>query len=302
MEDLAKWDQAFYNDKLGVTGFGKKMNRQGTLNDGHVTDYAWGLQVHTYRGVPMIEHGGFMINFDSEMMRFPDQRLTVVLSNCWQGWQTGAMNLSYQIANLYLAPYFRDDSQTSHTAQHASIKINPDDFVGNYWNIYENYYNTIGYAQGRLFYDNTNGWKPALIPEDGQTFVIEGTGMTIRFEGNAMTLYTPGSNTPVQYFEKFDPTPPESTTELKKFEGIYASSELETEYRLTIKDDKLLLRVNTNPVRQLFPPAEDVIWNSKHMVWIGFAEMIFDFDKAGNVIGFTIGDSRVKGVKFTLNK
>lgn len=299
LADLAKWDRAFYDDELGVSEFGEKMSRIGKLNDGHPINYAWGLQVHTYRGLPMIEHGGFMINFDSEMMRFPDQRLTViVLSNCWQGGQSGAMNLSYQIANLYLASHFKDVPAKPRARKKFAAKINAEDFVGHYWNVNGNYYNTIGYSDGRLFYDDTNGWSPALIPMSDRVFAVEGTDLTIRFEGNKMTLIDPHSNNPLKYFERFDPTPPTDINELRKFEGIYTSAELETEYKLLIKGDVLFLQVNNNPVRQLFPPKEDVIWNSKHMVWIGFAEIIFHVDATGQVNGFAVGDNRVKGVKF----
>ena len=302
LEDLAKWDQAFYEDKLGVTGFAEKMSRQGKLNNGASINYAWGLQTHTYRGLPMIEHGGFMINFDSEMMRFPDQRFTViVLSNCWRGWQSGSMNLSYQIANLYLAPNFKDEPVKPPVKQKTRIKINPVNLVGHYWNIEGNYYNKIEYSEGKLFFDNTNGWRPALIPMDSQTFTVEGTDLTIRFAKDSMAMINPGNSTSTKYL-KFDPTPPASMEEIRKYEGLYTSAELDTEYRFMVKNDVLWLKINNNPTRQLFPPKEDVIWNSKHMVWIGFAEIIFSFDASGRVTGFTIGDGRVKGVKFRKEK
>ena len=43
--DLLKWDENFYSGQVGGTAVLKKLQTQGTLNDGKTLPYAWGLQI-----------------------------------------------------------------------------------------------------------------------------------------------------------------------------------------------------------------------------------------------------------------
>jgi hypothetical protein len=60
----------------------------------------------------------------------------------------------------------------------------------------------------------------------------------------------------------------------------------------------LQLAINQNPNMQLYPAKNRVVWNSKNMVWIGFAEILFQQDEAGEVTGFMVGDGRLRGIAF----
>ena len=71
----------------------------GVLADGMEIEYAWGLRVSTYRGLKIVEHGGAWAGFRAEILRFPEQKLSVIaLSN------RSDFNGSpcYKIAELYL--------------------------------------------------------------------------------------------------------------------------------------------------------------------------------------------------------
>src|SRR5262249_12958290 len=95
-------------------------------------------------------------------------------------------------------------------------------------------------------------------------------------------------------FDRYDPTPPLSLEELKPYAGEYYSEELETAYRFAISDGKFILRIGSGKPVTLFPNLEgNILWNAKQMVWLGFGEVIFQKDAAGDVIGFHIGDQRV---------
>ncbi len=102
VEDLAIWDHNFYDNKLGQGGSAliNKLQTRGKLNSGSEISYACGLQVLNYRGVPMVEHDGANAGFRTELMRFPDQHLSIiVLSN------SGAANpkeLAQKIADYCL--------------------------------------------------------------------------------------------------------------------------------------------------------------------------------------------------------
>ena len=81
VEDLFLWDQAFYTNALG-TDVMDMIQTPGTLDNGTKIEYAWGLRVFAYRGLKAIEHGGAWAGFRADILRFPDQKLSVIaLSN-----------------------------------------------------------------------------------------------------------------------------------------------------------------------------------------------------------------------------
>jgi CubicO group peptidase (beta-lactamase class C family) len=101
VEDLAKWDQNFYDNKIGGEGFTDAMLRGAKLNNGEERPYAFGLVYGTYKGLKTVWHNGNIFGFRIEMIRFPEQRFTVIcLCN------TAAANaeeLARQVADIYLA-------------------------------------------------------------------------------------------------------------------------------------------------------------------------------------------------------
>lgn len=82
VEDLLLWDQNFYQPKLGGETFIQRMVEPAVLRNGEVLDYASGLGIDTWRGQPVVAHGGAFVGFRAQMMRFPEKRTTIVcLSN-----------------------------------------------------------------------------------------------------------------------------------------------------------------------------------------------------------------------------
>jgi len=57
IEDLARWDEVFYKDKIGGKGFSDLLLTQGRLNSGEILRYAFGLEIYEYKGHKVIEHG-----------------------------------------------------------------------------------------------------------------------------------------------------------------------------------------------------------------------------------------------------
>jgi CubicO group peptidase (beta-lactamase class C family) len=79
VEDLARWDQNFYDARVGGNALIKQITTPGTLNNGRPLEYAFGLEVRKYRGLRVIEHGGDLAGYHAYLARFPDQRLSVIL-------------------------------------------------------------------------------------------------------------------------------------------------------------------------------------------------------------------------------
>jgi hypothetical protein len=78
VDDLLLWDRNFYENRLGKGTLLKEMQTRGVLNSGKQIGYALGLHMGTYRGLPIVEHGGALFGYRTEILRFPEQRFTVV--------------------------------------------------------------------------------------------------------------------------------------------------------------------------------------------------------------------------------
>ncbi len=72
-EDLLKWEQGLFGGKLLKAASLQKMTTPFKSN------YAFGLQVETAGGHKVIEHGGGIEGFNTELAYYPDDKLTVVV-------------------------------------------------------------------------------------------------------------------------------------------------------------------------------------------------------------------------------
>ncbi len=107
IDDLLQWDLNFYDNKLGKADQKRidKMLTPGVLNSGKKLDYAFGLGISEYKGLKMVSHGGAFVGFRAEMIRFPEQKFSViVLANLGN---INPSRLARQVADIYLADRFK---------------------------------------------------------------------------------------------------------------------------------------------------------------------------------------------------
>jgi CubicO group peptidase (beta-lactamase class C family) len=77
--DLARWNANFDDDRLTDGWLPERLTTRGALDDGTPIHYAWGLSVRTHRGLPIVSHGGTFPGWESKMVRFPTEDLTVIV-------------------------------------------------------------------------------------------------------------------------------------------------------------------------------------------------------------------------------
>ena len=101
VEDLYKWDQALYTEKLVKATTLEQAFTAGRLNDGTPTHYGFGWELYVYKGVRYMIHPGGWGGFKAFILRFPGQQFTVIaLSNSGQ---FDIYNLPLAITRIYLA-------------------------------------------------------------------------------------------------------------------------------------------------------------------------------------------------------
>lgn len=99
IDDLFLWDQNFYNNRLdGNSSLIARLLKRGQLNNGQQINYACGLFLDEYKGLPVVGHSGGAAGYRSNMFRFPEQEFSVIsLSN-----YIGMKQIVDSIADIYL--------------------------------------------------------------------------------------------------------------------------------------------------------------------------------------------------------
>ena len=105
VEDLARWDQNFYSQRVGGDGFVAQLTTRGILANGDTINYAGALVVDDYNGLRTVEHSGTFMGYRNDFLRFPDQRFSVICL-CNLG-TIDPSGLARQVADLYLADLLR---------------------------------------------------------------------------------------------------------------------------------------------------------------------------------------------------
>lgn len=237
VEDLALWDQNFYNPKVGGAAFVEQMRQRGKLNNGETINYAFAQNLVKYRGLAIEEHSGADSGYRAHLMRFPEERFSVAVA-CNAG-PVDTSNLARKVADIYLDGKFKNTpSQTTPVVALTEAQL-----------------------QGKtgLYLDKESGDTITVVLK-GNQLSLQGGGQTLDLRAISETRFRfverPGEiqfeshSTPrlvrVDEFGgkvPYDFLPPFNlpATELADYVGDYVSEEIEPVFRLQIQGDKLML-------------------------------------------------------------
>lgn len=291
VEDLAKWEQNFYDKRVGGEAVIEQMQTPGTLNDGEKLNYALGLTVGQYKGHKVVEHSGGDAGYRSHLMRLPEQRLSVACL-CNLGANPGLF--ARQVADVYLpsqpAPNLaRPNPASGVTLSEAELKSK----VGVYWNVRAEEFARVTESDGKLRV-GLGGNNGTLVPDNANRFRVPEANGEVEFETNAdgaprrMLIKLPG-----QKPATFDAVPPADTTQLAQFVGNYYSDEIDSTYKIALKDDKLVLMRKKADPATLQPVFRDAFSTFSILGTVRFTR-----DAQNRVNGFTLHAGRIRSFKF----
>lgn len=130
--DLARWERNWYQPTVGGASVIRSMHERSVLTSGDTTEYAGGLVIGRYRGVPLVHHAGATGAYSAEFLRFPDQRAAVAVL-CNHG-GANAPVLARQVADRWLATAFPEPAPPSTRARasrpDSAARISPRDMAG----------------------------------------------------------------------------------------------------------------------------------------------------------------------------
>jgi len=299
VEDLALWDENFYHPRVGGPSFPDQMLQRGKLNNGETLDYAFGLVLGKYRGLPTVDHGGADAGYRSDMTRFPEQHFSVaVLCN---DAETNPSGLARSIADIYLVQDLKAPEPSAATPS-PGISLTEQQLSGLqglYWNRDGDQFLKTYLKDSKLRISFGVDDDYALKPVSETFFHIAdtpwGDEVNLHFEPSAGTnprrfLQSFGEGKP-DLFESIPSSTP-TAAELADYAGSYVSQEIEPVYRMVIQDGKLtLMRLKHKP-DQLEPRVPDVFTSD-------IGTIRFTRDSSHRVSGFVVNSGRIRNFRFT---
>mgnify|MGYP002623970668 CR=1 FL=1 len=316
--DLARWDANFYDNRLGGgPELIRRMETSGTLDDGAETGYAMGLGVGELWGSRVVRHTGAWMGYRAGMMRFPAERLTVVVLSNAASSDVGAGD----VARLYLpetapsGPEAAGVSGIAPAARPALVALAPTSLAaveGRYWAESSSLLRRIEVRDGALWYVRGNDRASELGALAPDRFVMLDAGppaVEVFFEraGVGSGGATPTSMRVVQGDTEiaFERLPAGTPAGLEQLEGDYWSGELGRQLQLEVAAGELLVgwsdaerRVAAEPLRTdeyLVPAFVPVPWSPQDVV------LEVERSADGSVTGLTLSCDMVRGVALSRN-
>jgi CubicO group peptidase (beta-lactamase class C family) len=255
VEDLARWDGNFYDAKVGGRSLVDALQRTGVLTSGMAISYAMGLRVDTYRGLKRVRHGGSWAGFRAELLRFPEERFSVVtLCNLADA---SAATLARHVAEIYLENRLSPEESRSVTP--IATRTPPDGLAGSgklYWSRETDRVCSIVARRGGLEYAEDDE-KVELVPTSADQWQSRDGSLTISVHGGAseIEVSNPGADPDLfQAVEQWSPMP----SALELYAGRYWCRELESTYTIRIAggNAELVTRYGrTERLKPVFPGA-----------------------------------------------
>ena len=299
VRDLVKWDENFYDNRLGGgAALIETITTPGRLANGTPHQYAFGLNPGTYRGLPIVQHGGSFIGFRAQLLRFPAEHVSIaVLCN---DATASADILALRVADSYLAerlapappPPTRPAGppQTSSASPLAISAADVERFVGRYAPAPGMLIEVAKVGDGLIYRFGGQGELP-LLPTSATTFTVGGpAGQGVEFVVDGDTVSLLLRNTPFPAATKLV-TPNLSAADFAKYAGTYTSEELDTWFAIRAAEGGLELRRRRGNWAKL-----DVIARDRFMA--GPTELRFERDGDAAPTGFVVLTQRASNVRF----
>ncbi|HEY9478661.1 MAG TPA: serine hydrolase [Gemmatimonadaceae bacterium] len=321
VEDALLWDENFYHPRLGGERMVRWLQERGTLANGDSIEYARGLFVDSYRGLPRVQHGGDWIGYHAAYERFPAQHTSVVVFCNSDG--ISPEGLADKVADIVLADAFTEGKEVAATRAGGAARADSGEasraapatavagasgdttraiadnlMVGSY---YESKANTVFQVSAA-----EKGLQLHLV---GRDFPLERSGPTsmrvpdfpvrVIFTAGAGGTPAPSARLIIGSGDgneavRYTPSEP-SAAALRAYAGSYYSPELGVTWPLAVEKGKLVLKLDpsalTEIAGELTPAMRDAF-----IAGSGFIQ--FKRDKSGRVTGFGVSASRMRDIGF----
>ncbi len=263
VEDMLRWDQALYTEKLLTKGSLEKMFTPG------LRDYGYGWGIGQIAGHKLVSHDGGIDGFSTSFFRCVDDNICVVVfSNNINAPVTSiaAGLMAIALGEPYDLPIVKSpiEIDTARLVNYAGVyKVNATDN------------RIISVEDGKIYSMRTGGQQRRLLPEDVDKFFFEyDHNLTLRFQRDengavvshiihqrgqdeepAVRLSDEEAKAVLAAYEPADVDP-------AIFDDYVGQYQLMPEFILTVtrKGDRLFIRGNDQEDDELFPRSESLFF------------------------------------------
>lgn len=187
VDDMLKWDEALYTDKLVRRDLMEKAWSSYVLKDGRKTNYGYGWVLAKYQDLQMVLHAGGMPGFASFAVRIPSQHIfVVVLTNTSDG-PAGSptLRIALRLAGKTLTRPPIHSLTREQLSEYAGVYEMRHSGRG--WMILSNFshdkfYRYITVRDTLLYSEWRGGWKTALMNVAKDIFILKGSIDYMRFQ------------------------------------------------------------------------------------------------------------------------
>ncbi len=309
VEDLALWDENFYNARVGGSEFTKQMLERGKLNNGEELDYASGLGIGTYRGLNTVDHGGADAGYRADLIRFPDQHFSAA---CLCNLATAnPSDLARKVAEIYLAKQMKP-AEAAHADDSKPVELTAEQMrakLGTYGNVKdEDDFVRWVLKEGKLQVGNVgedDTYPVKVLSENDFHLLI--SPVVFAFlplkPGVPLSFTLKEEDGKIETFAAIPPFAP-APAQLNEYAGVYSSPELDPLYELKVENVHVaggdpaepeqprfvLHRLKSDP-EPLRPIARDFFAAS-------IGKIRFTRNAKGEVDGFLLSTGRVVKLRF----
>jgi CubicO group peptidase (beta-lactamase class C family) len=282
--ELVKWEENFSTARVGGRALIDALQERGALDTGGSTSYGRGLFLDTYRGVQRVQHSGSWGGYRSLLVRAQHVSIAVLCNRA-----DARPNLADTVADLILGNAFHaaepPQEPKAPSPVTASAPENPTGDLGRYAGLY---YDEAAQRTVPILHENHQllfsyrGSNRPLRALGGERFEMEGTPLRFAFADGQLTLTR--WEELVGVLKRVQPVTL-SESDWKPLAGTYYSPELDTTWRIELKDGKAVLRGRALGTHPLEPAFADAFTTAPGLLRL-------TRDEAGRLTGFVFSDLR----------
>ena len=283
VDDLFIWNQAIMENKVLTKESKTKARSPYLLNNGKPTNYGYGLRLGQIQDSPTLKHGGTVNGFSSYAISLPREKIFIArLTNCDCSWDIET-TASKMVAIVMDSPYTFEKQKVSKKALKA--------LQGRYSSPGRTE-RIIRYEDGGLVFFRKGSEKSQLIPFEAHKFQIGKSLDVIVFKKDTNGFILKGLDNTAKW-QKTD-------GKVTAFESVALPMDvLEKylgEYRLSPKRVFKVIAEEGTLFGQMGPNKEEILPLDRERFYAKSidAQLIFDLDEDGLVIGLTIFQGKPK--------
>ncbi len=302
ISDMERWDKNFDSQPIGGRATLDRLIEPGVLKDGTQIHYASGLVISKDGNFTTIGHNGGAGGYRETFLRFPEQRLSVILLANASSVPTD--RLARRIAEIILD---NESSRKPRELPRQAVQISPslyDNYVGEYY--FENGLTRVFRKQNdrlimvlpdgkqvlalpcsdtRFFFEDLPGEVEFLKPEVGMPRRIRGYLGDQVFMGHEVKTIALNSGSVEGYL------------------GNYYSDELQVVYRIGFHSGLLILQYPKGEIPFVSINSNDFKRDAKHSSPDYGESLVVDTiefvrNASSKVIGFNLNNERLIGLRF----